>query len=184
MASSELTGAEKRAERARVRGRMLVLVEPAARDAPSGTCRWCGDRIIEGGEVNRRRSYHHGEEAWRYGGRPRPGEPDCWTEWQRSRTWDARIALRRLAELEGEPLRCADCGRVCEGAEPVDGLNQDVPWDADHEVPLEDGGEHSVENLRCRCVPCHRAKTGAEARRRARRRREERAQQLTWGDFL
>ena len=43
-------------------------------------------------------------------------------------------------------------------------------WEADHEVPLEDGGEQTIANLRCRCVPCHNAKTAREASDRARRR--------------
>jgi hypothetical protein len=44
-------------------------------------------------------------------------------------------------------------------------------WEAEHEVPIIDGGEHVLANLRCRCVPCHRAKTTREAVERAARRR-------------
>lgn len=73
---------------------------------------------------------------------------------------------------------CADCGVVCiekaEGDHPWAkyGSRHEVTlWEADHEIPLEDGGPHAVENLRCRCVPCHRRKTAREATERAECRR-------------
>lgn len=38
-------------------------------------------------------------------------------------------------------------------------------WDADHIVPLCEGGEHSLQNLRTLCKPCHKTVT-AELRQR------------------
>lgn len=140
----------KRTERARVRGMKLVLKEPLAPGAPRGTCLWCGERIVllPGAPAGcGSRETHRGDER-------EEGDRDCRTEYWRSYAYDARTAL----EFRGDP-ECVDCGR------------EDGPWDADHEVPLEDGGEHSLENLRRRCKDCHAAKTGREARERAARRR-------------
>lgn len=146
----------KRRERSRTRGSLLILQQPKAPGAPRATCRWCGDPIVRpDGQPDRRRNYHHG---------PARGEPDCAHESDRSRTWDPRIALERMAEIAGEPLRCADCGVELDGDPAV---WSHVSWDADHEIPLEDGGEHSLENLRARCCPCHKAKTAREATARA-----------------
>ena len=42
-------------------------------------------------------------------------------------------------------------------------------WQADHVVPLAEGGKDVPENLQRLCQPCHKAKTTNQARRRARR---------------
>lgn len=139
----------KRRDRAQQRGARLVLEEPAAPGAPKGTCRWCGERIVLVGDGAARRGsrrYHRGDEH-------EAGERDCHHEWLRSYTNDAWRAI----ELRGDEA-CADCGSTSW-------------WEADHEVALEDGGEHTLANLVRRCEPCHRAKTAREARARAARRR-------------
>lgn len=40
-------------------------------------------------------------------------------------------------------------------------------WDADHIVPLVEGGAPGIENLRTLCNPCHKVETASLARRRA-----------------
>lgn len=45
-------------------------------------------------------------------------------------------------------------------------------WEADHDTPLADGGDHGPAAVVTRCVPCHKAKTKAEAKRRAENRRK------------
>lgn len=40
-------------------------------------------------------------------------------------------------------------------------------WDADHTVPLVEGGANTVENMRTLCLPCHKRQTRALAGRRA-----------------
>ena len=40
-------------------------------------------------------------------------------------------------------------------------------WDADHIVPIAEGGRHELANLRTLCVRCHKAETRALARRLA-----------------
>jgi 5-methylcytosine-specific restriction endonuclease McrA len=33
------------------------------------------------------------------------------------------------------------------------------PWDADHIVPLSEGGDFGLENIRTLCLPCHKRET-------------------------
>lgn len=40
-------------------------------------------------------------------------------------------------------------------------------WEADHIVPLIEGGDHSADNLRTLCIWCHRGETANLATRRA-----------------
>lgn len=61
---------------------------------------------------------------------------------------------------------CALCGRDCS----VIGR-----WEADHAIPLIEGGSYELDNLRTLCVPCHKAQTAALAERLARARREAEA---------
>jgi 5-methylcytosine-specific restriction endonuclease McrA len=84
--------------------------------------------------------------------------------------WNARSAVRWRERRDRGLVACVDCGTVCEGRNVMDGHDA-VPWEADHQVPLEDGGPHTLDNLRARCVPCHAIKTADEARCRAYARR-------------
>ena len=45
-------------------------------------------------------------------------------------------------------------------------------WEADHIIPLAEGGTHDLSNYRTLCVTCHRRETAALAARRAKARRE------------
>lgn len=175
----------------------LHLGAPACPDAPQGTCRWCGEPIIlvEGADYRRaRRRYHYGDEH-------EVGDRDCLSRWRGSVVWDARGAVRqRELEAHGRVF-CAECGTVVyepalpwpeqlhrlPRAERPD-LNpeleklyrpREIPWHADHRVPLEDGGPHHLDNLQVLCaVPCHREKTNRENRARAERRHAAKQAQL------
>lgn len=50
-------------------------------------------------------------------------------------------------------------------------INRDW-WEADHIVPVCEGGADQLDNLRLLCVPCHKAETATLAGRLARVRRE------------
>lgn len=129
---------EKRRTRSKVRASMLVVAEPKAPDAPKGTCRWCGEKLT--GANGERRNYCYLDREGR----------DCQRAWWRSRAFTARDAVT----FRGDPV-CAECG-------------SDGSWAADHIVALEDGGEHTMENLQRLCDPCHHTKTAREnAARRA-----------------
>lgn len=71
------------------------------------------------------------------------------------------LTLRRSVEAR-DAGACAACRR--------DGR----AWHADHRRPLWAGGADDLANLQTLCVPCHRAKTAAEATVRAFRRRRRR----------
>lgn len=137
---------------------VIILKEAKADDAPPGTCRWCGEKLVGKRLTIRRYCY------LKYEGR------DCKTPFLESRVWKPRVALIRAARWAGKTeLRCADCGFVVakihpRGATEWSGVR---PWQADHEIPIVDGGPHTLANLWVRCVPCHSAKTAREARARA-----------------
>ena len=57
---------------------------------------------------------------------------------------------------------CALCGQ------------QVKTWDADHTVPLAEGGHHGLDNLRTLCRACHAGETGRLAGRLAAGRRVKR----------
>jgi hypothetical protein len=150
----------------------LHIGKPKAPDCPLGTCRWCGEPItlVDPADYRRaRRRYHYGDEH-------EEDEKDCLSLWKGSVVWDARSVVRAREREAHGLVACVDCGAVCENANPMDGHGA-VPWEADHQIPLEDGGPHHADNLHCRCVPCHRAKTAREATERAARRRATRSTQ-------
>jgi 5-methylcytosine-specific restriction protein A len=41
-------------------------------------------------------------------------------------------------------------------------------WEADHTLPVVEGGDSSLDNMRTLCIPCHREATRALAARRRR----------------
>jgi 5-methylcytosine-specific restriction endonuclease McrA len=47
-------------------------------------------------------------------------------------------------------------------------------WDADHMVPVAEGGDHALDNIRTLCVPCHQRVTRELAKRRAAQQRRAR----------
>lgn len=151
--------------RARVRSKLFVLEEPKAPDAKPPYCAWCGEKIVLADPVAgyrfAQRRYHRGDEH-------EIGDRNCVSEYNRSRTWDARTAVERIEREKHGVVACRECGLIVAGADPMSGEDCH-PWEADHIVPLEDGGEHELENLQPLCVPHHREKTAREnaARRRA-----------------
>lgn len=171
----------------------LHLGAPKAPNCPPGFCRWCGEAIVllDPSDYRRaRRRYHYGDEH-------EEGNKDCLSRWKGSTVWNTRIAVRRRDFEAKGAVACEDCGVVCvekaaedrawtdpDGIERREGQRVElVVWEADHQIPLEDGGPHTLDNLRCRCVPCHRTKTAREATERATRRRSAR-RRSTQPEFL
>jgi 5-methylcytosine-specific restriction endonuclease McrA len=144
----------------------------AFRDAPRGTCRWCGEAI-------------------RYAAGPKRGEPDRRRRWHPAcaRAYlesDPREARRRVRRRDRGV--CAACGtdtlalrRRIRGPGSTRKLRElgyrprKSLWELDHVVPLIEGGGHELSNLQTLCTPCHKRKTAQEAtaRRAARTEREE-----------
>jgi len=52
-------------------------------------------------------------------------------------------------------------------------------WDADHTIPIVEGGPLTPENLRVLCKPCHRRETAALRQRMAERRRAAKSSEVT-----
>jgi len=135
-------------------------------DAPRGQCRWCGELIFhpsgdKRGEVDRRRRWH----------------PECVDIYNASDPSEARRMLRKrdrgrcaVCRLDTNRLRRQVRGRGRTrklrelGFKPRQSL-----WEADHILPLIDGGGHGLDNLQTLCTPCHKQKTADEARARAAR---------------
>lgn len=117
-------------------------------------CRWCVQPITHAdGRPDRRRNWH----------------PTCVTAYNAARD----IRGWAQAVYEAAHGRCRACGAACEGKV---GRTQFSPgtllhpggcqWEADHILPLADGGTWELSNGQLLCVPCHRHKTAAENSRR------------------
>lgn len=151
------------------RGGVLLLAHPKVPDAPKGTCRWCGSELI-GAKAHVRRYCYPDREG-----------RDCSKEYRNSITWNPRQALRIMASRAGEKvLRCVDCGFVVEELNrgPIPRVTL-MAWEADHEIPLWEGGPHTIENLRVRCRTDHKAKSARESARRAILARNETTKETT-----
>jgi len=137
--------------------------------APRGICRWCGEAILYGpgpkqGALDRRRRWH----------------PACVDAYNES---DPRLLRRRVQKRDRGV--CRSCGvdtralaRELRGpgrAKRMRALGfqpRRSLWELDHVVPLIEGGSHDADNLQTLCVPCHRKKSAAETRERARARQD------------
>jgi 5-methylcytosine-specific restriction endonuclease McrA len=168
---------EAKLERQRVRSKVPEDVVPRGLHPDQrATCKWCGEAIyrrnVKGQIVpaNARR-WHDGREV-----DPRAApEPNCLEEYRALKSWRFRDAVG--ARDKGV---CASCGRdvLAEQQREAEARwradNPEPTWEADHIVPLEDGGEHLMANAQTLCSPCHRRKTAEEATARAARRRQRR----------
>lgn len=74
---------------------------------------------------------------------------------------DPEYKRARLLAMRRDRFRCLRCGR---------GKPDGVKLEADHVIPLRDGGTHDVKNLATLCRDCHRQKTAAQRRARRDRR--------------
>lgn len=123
---------------------------PLYRRGP-GVCSWCGNEIVDAqGKKNKRRRWHRA----------------CLYEY-RGMAWSGYIRKKVFARDHGI---CAKCGTK-------------GPWQADHTIPLwsvprpirvEDRERwFGLSNLATLCLPCHKEKTRAEAKERARIKRTQ-----------
>lgn len=118
-----------------------------------GWCRLCGEPVLtKDGVPNRRRTWHRGE-PWE----TRNCKDEYWlaisSSYAKHRVW------------ERDRGKCSSCDIQCED------WPQSYTWEADHVVPLIDGGSFGLDNLQTLCVDCHKAKTAKEAAERAVRRK-------------
>ncbi len=114
----------------------------AAGGRRAGVCRVCGRRTDGGAYCS-----EHSAEIERLERQP----------W-RAEYASPEYARNRAARFKLAGGRCEDCG-----------ASLGKSWECDHVVPLRDGGTNLVDNLRARCLRCHRAKTRADRATRRRR---------------
>ncbi len=123
-----------------------------------GTYVWCGHLIelIDPSDYRRaKRTRHRGDRyelAVSVGGRA--VKRNC----RRAFNFSTIYGARDLIKVRLDPC-CAECG--C----------PDGNWEADHIIPLIDGGPHCPTNIQRLCNSCHSKKSSFEARERASRRR-------------
>lgn len=115
-------------------------------DVPAGRRSWCGDACVERHRIAN------------------------WQGYARQRVWErdrGRCASCGLADgdfhgpVKNAHLRAGNTMLSC----PF------LPWEADHIVPLIEGGDGTMENLRTLCRPCHVAET-VKLRKRLSEKRE------------
>ena len=113
--------------------------KPASYDCARGTCRFCGDDIIEAGKINRRKHWHTAcGELWRLMNNPA----------------DARDHV-----LKRDKRTCQGCGAK----------GRTVKFEIDHKLPLfeanGDLGYWKPDNLVTLCRTCHVEKTRTDMSR-------------------
>lgn len=129
-----------------------------------GWCQVCGGCITEASGKPSRRTWHNG----------RDGEPRCLRQ-----HWFANgdVSVIRAMVLERDGGVCAACPP---GSLPCDTPERPEAWQADHIVPLVDGGEHTMANLQTLCHTHHKEKTSREATSRAAARQVPSGQAELW----
>lgn len=101
-------------------------------------------------------------------GKPLPPPPS------RRTSWCSDTCVKEYLSFKPAALRKAcferDQGfcRLCRRDLGITG----EPYEADHKIPVVEGGLNCLANLRTLCLPCHRGETRKLAARRAKSRRE------------
>ncbi len=69
---------------------------------------------------------------------------------------ESKVGKLRPKVLKRDGYSCADCGHQDKTGKTLE---------CDHVIPWAEGGPATLENLRTRCLPCHRAKTKIQRRK-------------------
>lgn len=87
--------------------------------------------------------------------------------------WDTDKFLRVARQVRADPIAkdiaAWHCFFVMAG---IEGRECCSIWEADHIIPLIEGGENILANMRTLCILCHKIETRKLARRRALARRK------------
>lgn len=95
-----------------------------------------------------------GERICRECGSPVTGRRLTWCSSECVLAYQERCRPVRVLVFERDGGKCALCGVTSSD------------WEADHTVPLCEGGPHSLENMRTLCAECHKGVTAALNARR------------------
>jgi len=147
------------------------------RKVEKGFCTWCGDELLvteEGLKWARENSHKNGGH-YRAGEVLRCKVGDVWPRVRKWHPWCVKAYMlrnnagqTRYYVYERDKGACVVEG--CEYGKP-DTYGRYGYWEADHIVPLIDGGSFEMENLQTLCRNHHKEKTKREAGERAERRR-------------
>lgn len=122
--------------------------KPPTWNSPKGSCRYCGDEIIDNGVQNKRKNWHKAcLDIWLIMTSPSDARRHVWHR---------------------EKGVCQGCGK--------DHWGYSDTWQVDHDKPLfESEGNLTFwhpDNLKLLCRDCHASKTKEEAGRRALKKRQ------------
>ena len=143
------------------------------RKVEKGFCTWCGDELLvtEAGLEWAKQNLKPRDEVFKLA---------IGDKWPRVRSWHPWCVKAYMLRNNAGQTRwyvyqrdngaCAveGCGQGDDGS-----IGRYGCWEADHIVPLIDGGSFEVENLQTLCRKHHKEKTKREAGERAARRRGE-----------
>jgi 5-methylcytosine-specific restriction protein A len=142
-------------------------------EVPKGSRAWCSAACVEARTANDFAVLRD-----RVAERDRGVCANCGTDTIQLREWVREAMRRALHDTHGDRASVNHHAHFAEAQAaraallPVDrwpAIDR-AWWEADHVVPLCEGGAHTIDNLRTLCVPCHKAETAALAARRAQRR--------------
>lgn len=96
------------------------------------------------------------------------------SDFRRFRNWLKRHDLRKwnFAQVASGPYYALLLKWCSKRGIPSGRMDSDW-WDADHVVPVHEGGKNLLENIRTLCIPCHKAETDMLKRRIADARKQQ-----------
>ena len=157
-----------------------------------GSCRWCGEAVLRPDGTPGRATWHPAcVDEYRIQSWPEATRTAAWQQDRGVCQGCGRDLLAEMLRLVGQRVtdelaRTAGVSRIyrfrtwadqarLHGAVRYTLAREDhrrlVAWQADHRVPLIDGGSKGRDNLQVLCDSCHKQKTAREARARADARR-------------
>lgn len=169
--------------------------------AERGVCRYCGDPVYR---LDKNGNVRPDMRSWWHKGRvihpDAEAEPNCLGEYNKQGfTFRDQVFVRdqgvcagcgRDCQAEEEAWRARMPSKAWDADDAADWYDLEYEerdrqhrawlaeepggWQADHIVPLEDDGEHTLANAQTLCSGCHTVKTAAENSARAARRRGDR----------
>lgn len=149
------------------------------RKVEKGFCTWCGDELL----VTAEGLAWAKDNSRENGGHYLAGEVlackvgDVWPRVRKWHPWCVKAYMLRnnsgqtrsyVWRRDAGKCAVAGCGQGDDGS-----IRRHGCWEADHIVPLVDGGSFEMENLQTLCRGHHKEKTRREAGERAARRRAE-----------
>lgn len=101
----------------------------------------------------------------------------------RSAVWDRDEGVCAICEIDTDAMYTAVLRRREKNRDFIYiPFTDKCRWEADHILPISEGGADSLDNARTLCVPCHRSETKKLRRRLAEKRRVQKTLPLEAAD--